>query len=198
MFKTCLAMRVVDKKNPLRNAQRNTREYLYEPTAVTQENVAQWIGRDPNVLDIILKQHSQDRDTLIRRIETTGTKNEDAEDEPLDEEERKQVREEIQQGSTKQRGRMANAAMSSLNLSAATALAATRGGWPNGRAMGPPAATQGASRPNGVGGSTPAMRDVQLAPKPPAAAPPPASAPVQRQHFTPAAQSGFRPLPPGE
>ncbi|KAK0947892.1 hypothetical protein LTR29_000793 [Friedmanniomyces endolithicus] len=198
MFKTCLAMRVVDKKNPLRNAQRNTREYLYEPTAVTQENVAQWIGRDPNVLDIILKQHSQDRDTLIRRIETTGTMDEDAEDEPLDEEERKQVREEIQQGSTKQRGRMANAAMSSLNLSAAAALAAARGSWPNGRAMGPPAATQGASRPNGVGGLTPAMRDVQLAPRPPAAAPPSASAPVQRQHSTPAAQSGFRPLPPGE
>ncbi|KAK1062058.1 hypothetical protein LTR74_010605 [Friedmanniomyces endolithicus] len=190
MFKTCLAMRVVDKKNPLRNAQRNTREYLYEPTAVTQENVAQWIGRDPNVLDIILKQHSQDRDTLIRRIETTGIMDEDAQDEPLDEEERKQVREEIQQGSTKQRGRMANAALSSLNLSAAASLAAARGSWPNGRAMGPPAATQGASRSNGVVGLTPAMRAVQSTITPPTAAPPPASAP--------AAQSGFRPLPPGQ
>ncbi|KAK1080264.1 hypothetical protein LTR33_005683 [Friedmanniomyces endolithicus] len=198
MFKTCLAMRVVDKKNPLRNAQRNTREYLYEPTAVGQENVAQWIGRDPNVLDRILKQHSQDRDTLIRRIETTATMDEDAQDEPLDEEERKQVREEIQQGSTKQRGRMANAAISSLNLSAAAALAAARGGWPNGRAMGPPAATQGASRPNGVVGLTPAMRALQSAITPPTAAPPPASAPVQRQPSTPAAQSGFRPLPPGQ
>ncbi|KAK0324660.1 hypothetical protein LTR82_004365 [Friedmanniomyces endolithicus] len=198
MFKTCLAMRVVDKKNPLRNAQRNTREYLYDPKDVRQENVAQWIGRDPNVLDIILKQHSQDRDTLIRRIETTGILEEDAQDEPLDEEERKQVREEIQQGSTKQRGRMANAAPSLLNLSAAAVLAAARGDWANGRAMGPPAATQGASRLSGVVGLTPAMRDVPSAPRPPAAAPPPASAPVQRQPSTPAAQSGFRPLPPGE
>ncbi|TKA74276.1 hypothetical protein B0A55_06201 [Friedmanniomyces simplex] len=196
LFKTSLTQRVVDKKNPRRNAQRNTREYLYDPKPVHQDNVAKWIGKDPNVLDIILQQHGQGRDTLIRSIQTTETLEEDAQDEPLDEEEQKQVHEEIQLGRTKQRGRMATAALPPLSAMAAAAVAAAMGGLPNGRTMGPPAATQGASRPNGIVGSTQAARAGPSTVRP--LAPPPASAPVQRPWSTPASKGVFRPLPPGQ
>ncbi|KAI6806520.1 hypothetical protein KC342_g18946, partial [Hortaea werneckii] len=41
-FKTSLTQGVVDKKNPCRNARRNTRDFLHSPETVKQEDVARW------------------------------------------------------------------------------------------------------------------------------------------------------------
>jgi SNF2 family DNA or RNA helicase len=116
LFKTSLAQRVVDKMNPRRNAERNTREYLYEPKEVTQEPLAQWSGKDPQVLDKLLAEYERGgREVKIRAIKTMETLQEDAMDAPLDEEEQRLVNAEIASGKTRPRGRR-----SGVGLPAAT------------------------------------------------------------------------------
>lgn len=104
LFKTGLSSRVVDKKNPRRNAKKETREYLYEPREVKEEDLSQWIGKDPEVLDKLLLQHGPGEDgktdTLMRSIQTMEVLQEEAQDEPLNEEERKEVDDEIKLGKT--------------------------------------------------------------------------------------------------
>ncbi|KAK5711856.1 hypothetical protein LTR15_012200 [Elasticomyces elasticus] len=181
LFKMSLTQRVVDKKNPKRNAQRNTRDYLYEPKEVRQEDIQKWVGKDPKVMDVLLQQHEDGEDTLMRSIQTTETLEEDAQDDPLDEEEQKQVDDEIQLGRTKQRGKLAAAAVPVLDPATyAQAMANAMGGLPNGRAMAPPATTQALRRVSGLSGSTA----------------PAASAPVRRQSSTPAGLPAFQPLMP--
>lgn len=113
-FKISLTQRVVDKKNPQRNAQRNTREYLHDPKPVPQEDMSRWIGKDPMVLDKILSQHGMDKpgksSMLFRAILTTETLQQAAQDEPLNEEEKREVAKEIKLGMAKPRGRKAAAA----------------------------------------------------------------------------------------
>ena len=135
LFKTSLAQRVVDKKNPRRNAERNTREYLYEPTEVPQEDLAGWIGKDAKVLDRLLRQHgSVDEggiDTKIRSIRTMETLQEDAMDAPLDEEEEKEVKLAIEQGRNRPRGRKAaNAGVAMPAPAFANGHASTAGSFP--------------------------------------------------------------------
>ncbi|GAB1744175.1 hypothetical protein NU219Hw_g1331t1 [Hortaea werneckii] len=112
LFKTSLTQRVVDKKNPRRNARRNTREFLHVPETVQQEDVARWIGKDPDVLDKILARHGPTEagktDTWIRNISTTETLQEEVAEE-LDDEEKKEVAAEIAEGAARPRGRKANA-----------------------------------------------------------------------------------------
>ncbi|KXT15355.1 hypothetical protein AC579_10437 [Pseudocercospora musae] len=103
-FKQSLASRVVDKKNPKRNATLNSREWLYEPKEVTQAtNLHEWIGKDEKVLDIILKRQIKQMESggrvghVIRSLVTTETLQEDAKDEPLNEEEQREVQEELAQ-----------------------------------------------------------------------------------------------------
>jgi SNF2 family DNA or RNA helicase len=103
LFKSSLAQRVVDKKNPRRNAER-TRDYLYMPKDVSQEPLQEWIGKDPYVLDKLLIQHGK-RDTMIRKIKTMETLQEEELDAPLNEEEQKEVQNEIDQGWQRVRGR---------------------------------------------------------------------------------------------
>ena len=138
LFKSSLAQRVVDKKNPRRNAERNTREYLYEPKEVAQENITEWAGKDPNVLDRLLQQHGSasegKRDTLIRAIRTMETLQEEVMDAPLDEEEQREVNEEIQQGRGRPRGRKAAHA-------GPTAIASTMPGLHSPTASRPPPST---------------------------------------------------------
>jgi transcriptional regulator ATRX len=109
LFKTSLSARVVDNKNPRRNAKRSTREYLYAPRPVKEEDLSQWISKDPNVLDHVLKTHGPGEpgkvDTMIRSIQTMEVLQEEAQDEPLNEEERMEVDQEIQQGKMATRGR---------------------------------------------------------------------------------------------
>ncbi|KAK4548499.1 hypothetical protein LTR36_009409 [Oleoguttula mirabilis] len=112
LFKTSLTNRVVDKKNTKRSAQKG-REYLHHPRPVEQEDLSKWIrmGKDPLVLDKILaRQETGESDVMIRKISTTETLQEIVEEDPLDEEERKEVDEEINQGKTRIRGRKAGAA----------------------------------------------------------------------------------------
>lgn len=133
LFKTSLTQRVVDKKNPRRNARRNTREFLHVPETVKQEDVARWIGKDPDVLDKILAQHGPTEpgkvDTLIRNISTTETLQEEVAEE-LDDEEKKEVAAEIAESAARPRGRKAIAmAQQAAMLAGGTAM--------------PPASTQG-------------------------------------------------------
>ncbi|KAI9776473.1 MAG: hypothetical protein M1835_005510 [Candelina submexicana] len=71
VFKMQLASRVVDKKNPMRSASRKAREYLFEPMPVKKDDLSEFMGKDPLVLDIILAQ--QDRINSIRSIQLTET-----------------------------------------------------------------------------------------------------------------------------
>ncbi|KAF2484488.1 P-loop containing nucleoside triphosphate hydrolase protein [Neohortaea acidophila] len=117
IFKSSLTKRVVDKKNPRRDTERNARNYLYEPKEVEQEDLTKWIGKDPDVLDKLLQQHGSEEegkhDTLIRSIDTMETLQEDAADAPLDEAEQKEVNDEIEMNKRRPRGRWA-AAMEGL------------------------------------------------------------------------------------
>ncbi|KAK5134863.1 hypothetical protein LTR08_006095 [Meristemomyces frigidus] len=109
LFKTSLTNRVVDKKNTKRNAQRNTREYLHDPVETPQEDLSKWIGKDPMVLDRILSRPDEgDSGSIIRTILTTETLQEEVQDEPLNEEEKREVDEEILLGKARVRGRKAN------------------------------------------------------------------------------------------
>ena len=54
VFKTQLASRVVDKKNPTRFAIKGIRQYLFEPKAVEQKDLSNFVGKDPLVLDGVL------------------------------------------------------------------------------------------------------------------------------------------------
>lgn len=111
LFKTSLASRVVDKKNPQRNAKRNTREWLYEPTTVKQEDLQQWTGKDPAVLDRIIDAQSRrgerDESMHIRAIKTMETLQAE-EKEELDDMEKREVEEELQFNRSYRRGRIAD------------------------------------------------------------------------------------------
>lgn len=59
VFKQQLASRVVDKKNPARYAMRKIGEYLFHPKKVEQKDLGQFRGKDPEVLDRIMKKHEE-------------------------------------------------------------------------------------------------------------------------------------------
>lgn len=115
LFKTSLAQRVVDQKNPLRNAKRNVREWLYDPREVEQEDITKWLGKDPDVLDKLISRQSSNgcvtdgqeagNTTKIHAIKTMETLQEDAKDPPLDEIERLEVAEEIRLSKDTRKGR---------------------------------------------------------------------------------------------
>ncbi|PGH08600.1 hypothetical protein GX51_01120 [Blastomyces parvus] len=89
VFKTQLAFRVVDKKNPIRWASKNVRDYLFKPKAVPQKDLSEFKGKDPAVLDKILAaQHN------IRKIALTETFQREDNDK-LTPEEEKAVQEEL-------------------------------------------------------------------------------------------------------
>ncbi|PLN82069.1 P-loop containing nucleoside triphosphate hydrolase protein [Aspergillus taichungensis] len=93
VFKTQLAFRVVDKKNPIRQASKSPGDYLFPVKQVSQEDISEFTGKDPDVLDkILLEQNDEERS--IRKIALTETfRRED--DERLTEEETKGVQEEL-------------------------------------------------------------------------------------------------------
>jgi len=100
MFKTSLASRVVDKKNPHRNAIRNTKEYLYPPKHVKHEDLSNEleVNLDPNVLSKIMQAQIDRGDArdpsldicTVRTMEVLQAEDQEA---PLDPEELKQVEE---------------------------------------------------------------------------------------------------------
>lgn len=114
LFKTSLAQRVVDKKNPRRTAERNTREYLYEPKDVPEQDISEHISKDPQVLGKLLQQHGTGGgkfDTMIRDVKTMETLTEEIMDEPLDQEEQKAVDQETEARKQRPRGKKAAAMM---------------------------------------------------------------------------------------
>ena len=54
LFKEQLATRVVDKKNPNRSALKGAGQYLFPPKTVEHEDLNQFLGKDPLVLDRLL------------------------------------------------------------------------------------------------------------------------------------------------
>ena len=100
MFKTSLASRVVDKKNPQRNAIRNTREYLYPPKAVKHEDLSNEleVNLDPHVLSKVMEAQIARGDArdpsldicTVRTMEVLQAEDQEA---PLDPEELRQVEE---------------------------------------------------------------------------------------------------------
>ncbi|TKA78522.1 hypothetical protein B0A49_05123 [Cryomyces minteri] len=97
LFKVELASRVVDKKNPTRNAERKVRDFLYEPLAIEQEDITQFQGKDPLVLDEILAQQTAEGQVpYIRAITTMNTLQIEA-NEPLTEEEKSIVAKDIEE-----------------------------------------------------------------------------------------------------
>ena len=59
LFKEQLATRVVDKKNPNRSALKGAGQYLFPPKTVEQEDLSQFIGKDPLVLDRLLAAQAE-------------------------------------------------------------------------------------------------------------------------------------------
>lgn len=89
VFKTQLAARVVDKKNPMRYASRKVTDYLFHVKDVPQEDLTSYYGKDPEVLDRVLRNSN-----CIRDITLTETFQKE-EDESLTPEEAKQADEEL-------------------------------------------------------------------------------------------------------
>ncbi|KAL2865644.1 putative SNF2 family helicase/ATPase [Aspergillus lucknowensis] len=93
IFKTQLSVRVVDKKNPVRFAQKKPGDYLFPAKPVRQEDTSEFIGKDPLVLDKILQVDMHKEERLIRGITLTQTFHKEDNDK-LTEEEKKSVQEE--------------------------------------------------------------------------------------------------------
>lgn len=91
IFKTQLAFRVVDKKNPIRWASKSLGDYLFPVKEVKKENVSEYIGKDANVLDKIIRE---DKEGIIRKIALTETFQREDNDK-LTEEEKQGVQMEI-------------------------------------------------------------------------------------------------------
>ncbi|KAG5293385.1 SNF2 family helicase/ATPase [Histoplasma capsulatum G186AR] len=89
VFKTQLAFRVVDKKNPIRWASKNISDYLFSPKFVPQKDLSEFKGKDPAVLDRILAGQKN-----IRKIALTETFQREDNDQ-LTPEEEKAVQEEL-------------------------------------------------------------------------------------------------------
>jgi superfamily II DNA or RNA helicase len=85
VFKTQLASRVVDKKNPVAWARKGLKEMLFEPKVVEQKDLSGFVGMDRLVLDEILA--SQATCSTIRGIVQTDTFEQDSNDKLTAEEE---------------------------------------------------------------------------------------------------------------
>ncbi|TQB68873.1 hypothetical protein MPDQ_002646 [Monascus purpureus] len=92
IFKTQLAFRVVDKKNPVRWASRSLGEYLFPVKEVERQNISEYVGKDPQVLDKII---ADDHEGVIRKIALTETFQKEDNDK-LTEEEKQGVQKEIE------------------------------------------------------------------------------------------------------
>lgn len=88
VFKTQLASQVVDKKNILASALREQTDYLFYPKPVTESDLSEFVGKDPQVMDKVLATAHDRR--AVRGIQMTEALNR-PDDEALTPEERAQV-----------------------------------------------------------------------------------------------------------
>ncbi|KAL4957740.1 hypothetical protein BDW69DRAFT_155510 [Aspergillus filifer] len=95
-FKTQLSVRVVDKKNPIRSARKRPGDYLFPAKPVAQKDISEYIGKDKQVLDKILREDKgkREEDRLICDIMLTQTFMPDVNDN-LTEEEKRSVQQEF-------------------------------------------------------------------------------------------------------
>jgi len=70
LFKEQLANRVVDKKNPNRSALKGAGSYLFPPKTLQEEDLSQFYGKDPIILDRLLADRAQNRIISITPSET--------------------------------------------------------------------------------------------------------------------------------
>jgi hypothetical protein len=89
IYKMQLASRVVDKKNPIAHAKKNISDFLFEPRDIEQQDLSNFEGSDPKVLDRILA--SQKHANTIRAIVQSDTFEKD-DDDKLTAEEEKEVK----------------------------------------------------------------------------------------------------------
>ncbi|OGM50258.1 SNF2 family helicase/ATPase [Aspergillus bombycis] len=93
VFKTQLAFRVVDKKNPVRWAQKSLGEYLFPAKPVPQKDIAEYLGRDPQVLDKIIMGDNGEEKSICNIALTETFQKED--NDKLTEEERQGVQQQL-------------------------------------------------------------------------------------------------------
>ncbi|KAL4768297.1 P-loop containing nucleoside triphosphate hydrolase protein [Aspergillus nidulans var. acristatus] len=74
-YKTQLAVRVVDKRNPIRSAHKKPGDYLFPARPVAQQDISEHFGKDKDVLDKILREDEKKgaEYKLIRDIKLTQT-----------------------------------------------------------------------------------------------------------------------------
>ncbi|RAL05549.1 putative SNF2 family helicase/ATPase [Aspergillus ibericus CBS 121593] len=94
LFKTQLAFRVVDKKNPVRSAAKSLGDYLFPAKEVPETDVTAFLGKDPEVLDKIIRSDADASERLIRKITLTETFQKDDNDK-LTEEERNAAQQQL-------------------------------------------------------------------------------------------------------
>lgn len=93
IFKTQLAMRVVDKKNVERSASKSLGDYLFPVKDVEREDFSEYIGKDREVLDKILQSEQQSAAILNIALTETFCREDD---EKLTEDEKKEIQEELE------------------------------------------------------------------------------------------------------
>ncbi|THW25740.1 hypothetical protein D6D23_04064 [Aureobasidium pullulans] len=95
LFKTGLSSRVVDKKNPMRNANKKPAEWMKPPFDVPQQDINAEAGKDENVMDKIIASQRGGHDEFIRSIKTMETLMGESKDEALTAEEMQEVENEV-------------------------------------------------------------------------------------------------------
>ncbi|KAG9697173.1 hypothetical protein KCU95_g3100, partial [Aureobasidium melanogenum] len=101
LFKTGLSSRVVDKKNPMRNANKKPGDWLKAPFDVLQQDISVESGKDEHVMDKIIASQHGDQDEFIRSIKTMETLMGESKDEELTAEERAEVENHVMKAKTR-------------------------------------------------------------------------------------------------
>lgn len=94
IFKTQLAMRVVDKKDVERSATKSLREYLFPVKEAKPEDISEYIGRDGQVLDKILLDKESASSSILNIALTETFRREN--NEMLTETEKKEMEQELE------------------------------------------------------------------------------------------------------
>ena len=100
LFKTGLSSRVVDKKNPQRNANKKPAEWMKPPGDVLQQDISVETGKDEHVMDKIIASQLEGTDEFIRSIKTMETLMGESEDPVFTAEEMKEVADEVLRAKT--------------------------------------------------------------------------------------------------
>ncbi|KAI4737902.1 hypothetical protein E4T50_11632 [Aureobasidium sp. EXF-12298] len=100
LFKTGLSSRVVDKKNPQRNANKKPAEWMKPPFDVLQQDISVETGKDEHVMDKIIRSQLEGQDEFIRSIKTMETLMGESKDEALTPEEMQEVEVEVLRAKT--------------------------------------------------------------------------------------------------